>query len=311
MQAVSCISLSDGQETAFPSQSVLCLGNFDGVHAAHRELMKKTLLLRNEKFPSAACAVFCFRVPSSEFLSGAAVPRLCTLEEKLQYFRQMGMEYAFLADFPSIRALTPTLFVEEILKNTCHCVGAVCGFNFAFGQNADGKADMLADMLQAPVIIQSEVCIDGARVSSTRIREYLLMGAPEKAAQMLLRPYSFCAEVVHGKALGHKLGTPTINQFFPSALLIPRHGVYVTDCETDGRIYRGVSNVGLRPTVDNSSSANCETYLLDFSGDLYGKLVRVSFLKFLRPEQAFDSIDTLRAQIQCDVKAARDYQTTL
>ncbi len=309
MQAVSCISLKNGQEPAFPPKSVICLGNFDGVHAAHRELMRKTVALRDEQFPTAACAAFCFRVPSSDYLSKASIPKLCTPEEKLQYFRETGIEYAFLADFPSVRDLSPEQFVTEILKETCHCVGAVCGFNFAFGKNAAGKAGKLSDLLQAPVIIQPEVRMDGTRVSSTHIRNLLQAGETEKAARMLLRHYSFRSEVIHGKALGQKLGTPTINQFFPDGLLIPRHGVYVTDCEVDGKIYRGVSNVGLRPTVDSDTRANCETHLLDFAGDLYGKCVRVSFLAFLRSEQAFGSLDLLRAQIQRDITAARAYRT--
>ena len=307
MQAVCCISLKDGQETAAPSASVICLGNFDGVHIAHRELMKKTVALRDKQFPTAACAAFCFRISSSDYLSSTPIPKLCTLAEKLQYFREMGLEYAFLADFPSVRDLSPQDFVSRVLQETCHCVGAVCGFNFTFGKYAAGKAAQLSELLQAPVIIQSEVRMNGARVSSTHIRGLLQEGKMEQAKQMLLRPYSFQSEVVHGKALGQKLGTPTINQFFPAGLLVPRHGVYVTDCEIDGRIYRGVTNVGLRPTVDHDTQANCETYLLDFAGDLYGASVRISFLSFLRPEQAFDSLASLREQIQRDVEAARTY----
>jgi riboflavin kinase/FMN adenylyltransferase len=135
----------------------------------------------------------------------------------------------------------------------------------------------------------------------------LEVGEVEEANALLTRPYGFEAEVVHGKALGKQWNTPTVNQYFPDGLLIPRHGVYVTENEVDGVCYRGVTNVGVHPTVDQDASVNCETHLLDFAGDLYGKKTKLSFLKFLRPEQKFESADALRAQIFADIEAVRNY----
>ena len=307
MQAIKCISLSTMRKSPSPSASVICLGNFDGVHLAHRELMKKTASLQAEVAPRASRAVFCFDPPTSELLSPTPIPQLTTKEEKLALFREMGMEYAFLADFAAIRDLSPDDFVKLILQGECGCVAAVCGFNYRFGKNADGTGDDLKRLLGAPVFVQNEVLINGETVSSTAIRRYLSDGEVKRANQMLARPYAISAEIIHGKALGQKLGTPTLNQRFPSGILIPRHGVYVTDCEIDGRIYRGVSNVGLRPTVEKTEAANCETYLLDFSGDLYGRTLRVVFRSFIRPEQTFDSLDTLREQIARDIAYARSY----
>lgn len=307
MSAITCISLATMAETATPPESVICLGNFDGVHAAHRELMRQTARLQAERFATASRAVFCFDPPSSDLLSPTPIPHLATREQKLGLFREMGMEYAFLADFCAIRDLSPMEFTEQILHNTCNCVAAVCGFNFRFGKNGDGSSADLHALLHAPVLVCEEITLEGETVSSTAIRRLLTDGNVERANRMLMRPYSICAEIVHGKSLGQKLGTPTINQRIPRGMLIPRHGVYVTDCEIDGKVWRGVSNVGVRPTVESTSSANCETYLLDFSGDLYGKTARISFRAFLRPERTFSSLEELKEQIERNISDARRY----
>ena len=164
-------------------------------------------------------------------------------------------------------------------------------------------------LLGKDVLIQSEVCDgSGETVSSTRIRRLLSNGAVEEAAVLLTRPFSFQAPVVHGKSLGHKIGFPTLNQYFPREILIPKHGVYITDCDVDGHLVRGISNVGVHPTVDRSAAVNCETHLPDFHADLYGTSVTVHFLKFLREEQRFDSIEALTDQIRKDVEAAKHYR---
>lgn len=307
MQAIKCIALEDMRETAIPDSCVICLGNFDGVHAAHRELMRQTASIRATRFPTAVCAVFCFDPPSSDFLASAPIRHLATREEKLELFREMGMNYALLADFSAIRDLSPRAFAEDILRQQCHCVAAVCGFNFRFGKFGAGHGEELEELLGAPVLVREEITLDGETVSSTAIRHHLSQGEVERANRMLMRPYAIRTEVVHGKSLGQKMGAPTINQRFESGMLIPKHGVYVTECEVDGVRYRGVSNIGLRPTVESSDVANCETHLLDFSGDLYGRELSVRFLSFIRPERTFSSVEELQKQIERDVAAARAY----
>ena len=307
MPLLKCISLSDGSVVSPPPASVVCLGNFDGVHLAHRALMQEALRLRKKSFPDAVCGVFCFSNPSSDYLSSAQPAHLSTLEQKAEIFAKIGMEYLFLAHFPDVQALTPAVFVKEILQNECHCVAAVCGFNYRFGKSGGGTPETLQKLLDAPVSVQNEICLNGKTVSSTEIRRLLTNGQAEDAATLLTRPYSFTAEVVHGKSLGHTIGVPTVNQYFPQKMLIPRHGVYITDCKIDGKIYRGVSNVGVHPTVDNDARVNCDTHLLDLSQDLYGKRIQICFLKFLRPEKKFDSLDALCKQLQADIRAAKSY----
>ena len=306
MHKIECIFLETMQRAQPPTESVLCLGNFDGVHLAHRTLLRYAVNVRNEHFPGASTAVFCFYSPSFDYIPSRTIGHLCTLVEKMEIFRQEGIDYVFLADFPSIQHLSPEAFAD-LMKTDCHCVAALCGFNYHFGFHGSGSAQDLGKLTGCPVFVQDEVCLDGKTVSSTRIRQLLTEGRVEEANELLCRPFSFSAEVVHGKALGKRMNAPTINQNMPEKMLIPRHGVYVTDCAFDGLHFMGVTNIGHRPTVDHDFKINCETYLLDFDGDLYGKTVTVSFLKFLRDEKKFECQDALQKQIQQDIFEARAF----
>lgn len=305
MPPIVCLSLKTMQPAEVPSACVLCLGNFDGVHVAHRALMHQAKKLRAHRFSDAACGVFCFDPPSSDFFTDSPA-HLCTREEKLARFYEVGMEYAFLADFSNLREYSPKQFVDEILIEYCHAIAAVCGFNYRFGHKGAGDAKSLAELLDAPVEVCEEYRIDGCTVSSSRIRNHLKNGEAKEATKLLLHPYSLYAPVLHGKALGRTWGFPTVNQQFPKDALVPRHGVYVTDCTLpDGRVVRGVTNVGNRPTVDQNAAINCETHLIDFDGDLYDEALTVSFLHFIRPEQKFESPEALKAQIAKDLQAAK------
>ena len=307
MTPVLCISLATMTPSAPPAASVLCLGNFDGVHLAHQELLNSAKKLRSRFSADTACGVFCFSTSPAEHLTNNPPAYLCTQEQKLEIFRACGMDYAFVADFPSVRDLSPEDFIEEILKKQCNCVGAVCGFNFRFGKQGAGTAELLKEALNAPVEIRDAVLYQGEPISSTRIRKLLLEGDVKQAERLLGRPYSFTAPVIHGKHLGHKLGAPTINQKIPDKLLIPAYGVYVTTCRIEGKSFRAVTNVGVRPTVEENATVNCESYLLDFKGDLYEKNVTLSFLERIRPEKQFSSREELQTQIHRDIEAARSY----
>ena len=308
MSIVECISLNDMSTVTPPASAVLCLGNFDGMHLAHQELIKQAKALRDSRLQDAVCGVFCFRRPSWCFLSHDPPMQLCTLPQKLEAMRKAGAEYVYLADFPAISSLTPNEFLQRILCNSCHAVGAVCGFNYRFGVKGGGNAGDLLDFFGENTSVVGEIQANGQTVSSTRIRTLLKAGDAYRAALLLGRPYALTAPVVHGKALGKKLGAPTVNQFFPNELLIPRHGVYATQCTVDGITYRGVSNVGSHPTVDSNAAVNCETYLIGFCGDLYDRELTVEFLEYLRPEKKFSSPDELALQIQTDIEAAKAWK---
>lgn len=309
MIRLECISLANGQAIKIPEATIVCLGNFDGVHIGHRALLQRANKMRSSDpmLSHASIAVFCFREHPAEFL-GNPRTRLGSAEQKKHAFAEEGMDCLILAEFSDLKDLSPKDFVKDILCARCNCVAAVCGFNYRFGHLGSGTAAELKHLLPAPVAIVEEITENGKTVSSSLIRSLLAQGDVQTAARLLRHPYSFVSRVLHGKQLGRTLGFPTINQSFPHGLQVPLYGVYVTECTTDGACYRGVSNVGVRPTVDQNDTVNCETYLLDFSGDLYGKEVTVAFLEFLRPEQKFASVDALREQIEKDIIRARKYQ---
>lgn len=302
---LECISLCDGKAVPIPSETVICLGNFDGVHMAHRALLQRAISLQKATFPSASVSVFCFREPSWVTLSGNDAIRLSTLEEKIAHFRAMGIEHLFLCDFLQVKDMSPEQFAVEILKNHCHCVAAVCGFNYRFGHYGKGDPSLLRTLLNAPVEVQEEVLFEEKTVSSSYIRALLSDGDIQKANALLCEPYSITSEVVHGKALGRTIGFPTLNQEIPAYKIAPRNGVYLTSCEIDGVTYPGITNIGVHPTVDNGAERNCETHLLDTEINAYGKTATVRFLRFLRPEQKFDSVEALCTQIQADLSLTR------
>ncbi len=301
-----------------PMGSVLCLGNFDGVHRAHAELLAagqslaKTLPPVDNSAPreaSAACGVFCFFRPSGDYFpAGNRKDRhLTTLRDKLALFAEAGMDFAVLCDFPSVRALSPTAFMR-LLTEECGCRGVACGFNFRFGNRAEGGPEMLAAHFgaEASVILPAALWA-GEPVSASRIRTCLQEGDMASATALLGRPYSLTATVTHGKQLGRAIGFPTANQYFPPEILIPAHGVYATLCHTAAGIFPGVSNIGSRPTVDMPCArVNCETHIMGYNGDLYGQRMKVSFLTYLRPETCFASIEELTAAIRRDAEAAAE-----
>ncbi|MBQ9804911.1 MAG: riboflavin biosynthesis protein RibF [Clostridia bacterium] len=305
--SIRCISLQTFQELPISEANILCLGNFDGVHMGHRALLNAAKELQKSRFSHAACGVFCFETLPADSLSLSPPMHLCTLTQKMEYFRDAEMDFVILADFPSMKELSPETFVQQILLRDCHCVSAVCGFNYHYGKNGSGNTETLRQTLPVPVTVVDKVTYMGKTVSSSTIRTLLSEGKVEQAACLLERPYCFCAPVEHGKALGRRLGAPTMNQRFPARMQILHRGVYVTEALIDGIRYRGVTNVGTHPTVDTDAALNCETYLLDFDREIYGVEVELSFLAFLRPEQKFESTEALRAQIAKDIEAAKAF----
>lgn len=281
------------------------IGNFDGVHAGHQKLLS---LAAEKHGDITKSAVFTFSVPTSRIKNGTSL--LTSPEERYPIFRELGIDLLILAEFEDIASLSHERFAEDVLFRQFHVRRVLCGFNFRYGKSALGNAQTLKDTLAAlggTVDIVPPYKIDGHTVSSSEIREALSVGNVRRAHRMLTRPYFVTAEVVHGKQLGRKLGFPTANQCFPSNRLVPKFGVYAVRVRTDTGVYFGVANVGVRPTVEHTVRANCEVYLLDFDGDLYGKNVTTEFLEFLRPERHFSDVNTLKSAVYNDIHAAKQY----
>ncbi len=269
----------------------------------------KAALNASRQDADVLCGAFCFLCPSGDyFLAPDAKPtHLTTLKERVQALKELGAELIWLCDFAAVKNLPAEDFIE-LLRTNCLCVGAVCGYNHRFGLGAKGTPELLIERFGddcAKVLPPLE--LDGAPISSTRIRACLRAGDVEEAARLLGRPYALESRVMHGKSLGRTLGFPTANQVFPADRLVPALGVYAVRCHTPLGVYMGVANVGLRPTVDDPGRVNCETHIIHFSGDLYDKRIKVEFLKFLRSEKKFNSIDDLIAAIGRDAETAAAY----
>lgn len=292
----------------------VALGNFDGVHSAHRALLHRAVRLAKElaKNTPTCSAVWCFDPPSSDFL-GKSQGHLTTREEKLTAFAECGIDYAYLADFSSLRSLSPDHFIDEVLKQHARAVHIVCGYHFRFGVRGSGDTATLQQAFGWDrVDVLPSICLplDGLEtvISASAVRASLAQGDVKNAARLLGRPYSLTAPVAHGKQLGRVLGFPTINQNAPEGKLLPKDGIYVTRCFFDDEMFYGVTNVGHRPTVDGINSIpNCETHILDLDRDLYGKSVTVEFLHRLRNEQKFDTVNSLKNAMMHDIEQARKY----
>ena len=271
----------------------IALGYFDGGHIGHAALLRRTIS-EAERFECES-AVFTF----SHLPTKSGLP-LWDEARRLAFFEEMGVDNVFLASFEDLRTLSPEEFVSSVLMDECCARLALCGFNFRFGYKASGDTALLCSLLPDSIILPPTLH-KGAPVSSTRIRDALAAGDIESATAMLGAPYALSGRVTHGRALGRSLGFPTAN-ITPSATL-PRHGVYKTEVTLDGERYSGLSNVGVRPTVGGKSGARVETYIKDFSGDIYDKTITVSFLSFLREEKRFSSIEELKEQIARDLQA--------
>ena len=307
MPSVRYISLQTEKSSKISEANILCLGNFDGVHFAHRTLLRKAKELQAQKMPNTRVGVFCFETLSTDFLSKNPPKHLTTLDQKLKYFADEDMDFAYIADFSSLQGLSPEEFIKDVLIGQCACKAVVCGYNYRFGKGGAGTYQLIQELFPSNCVIAvPPVYKDGDTVSSTRIREFLKRGKVKEANALLTVPFSITAPVEHGKGLGRHLGAPTFNQTPPTEILIPARGVYLTRCTVDNKDYYGLTNIGTHPTVDVDAALNLETHLFDFEGELYQKDLRVEFLDYIRSEVCFDSKETLQKQIQQDIKTVKE-----
>lgn len=287
----------------------VALGNFDGVHLGHAAILRA---MQNEAAQKELePLLWTFRShPGNELAQKPSVPLLTALPLRLSLLEQTGVETVVLRSFTDdLRSLSPEEFVNQILCEELHAAVAVCGFNYHFGENGRGDSALLKELCAQKgifVVIVPPVTRNGEVISSTAIRTELADGHIEQASQLLGHPFYVRAKVVSGQKLARRLGFPTINQQPEPDCLLPRYGVYITRAVVDGICYKGVTNVGLRPTVDGQS-VTVETNLIGFEGDLYGREIELAFYHFLRPEQKFASVDALAAQVQKDTAATLSY----
>lgn len=288
---------------------VLAIGYFDGVHRGHQAVIKEAIRLAKEL--DARPAVMTFDPHPREVLGQTeAVRYLTPLEEKLELFAKLGIERVFVMKFdPTFAALSKEAFIEDVLI-PLGSKGVVTGFNFTFGHKAAGKAADLASLSKGRFVtrVVNRIELDEGTVSSTRLRQALAEGDLPLVTRALGRPYSFKGFVVDGDKRGRLLGYPTANLQLTASYIIPRRGVYVVRVTYDHESAYGVMNIGVRPTFAGPTPReSLEVHLLDKNSDLYGRVLRVSCLSFLRPEKRFASVDALIDQIGKDKQQAVEW----
>ncbi len=282
------------------------LGYFDCVHAGHLAVISRT---REQALKQGVkCAVMTIDMSGARALGKGGFDILPT-SERLSRIEDAGADVCFMPDFLKLRDLSGEDFVREILEGTFGARTVVCGEDFRFGRGRSCGADELKELCRTrgiEVILEPAAMYGGERISSSRIKKALSDGDMTAAEAMLGRGYGFSLEVYEEKHLARRLGFPTMNQRFPDGIVCPRFGVYYSRAYVGEWALPAVSNIGVRPTVGDENRVTLETHILDFSGELYGKSVRVELKKFLRGEKKFADADELRRAVENNIRQARE-----
>jgi len=299
----------------------LTIGNFDGVHRGHRALLERVRDAARER--GLRACVLTFEPHPREFFAarnpGLQAPtRIATLRDKLQALSDAGIDAACVVHFNDrFASLAPSEFIRRILGDGLRTRWLLIGDDFRFGARRQGDFAALkeaAGPLGFEVHSMPTVADAGLRISSSAVRAALARGQLDEAAHLLGRPYAISGHVVHGRKLGRELGFPTLNVRIPHGrpalagiFVVKVHGL----TGQGGAPLAGVASLGTRPAVETAGAPLLETHVLDWAGHAYGKLVRIEFLRKLRDEAHYDSLDALTTQIRLDADQARAHFATL
>jgi riboflavin kinase/FMN adenylyltransferase len=289
------------------SQPVLALGNFDGVHRGHRKILERVRRVADERGATSVVMTFDPH-PPRVVRPDKAPPLLMTKSQKLEAIEQAGVHGAAIVRFtPEMSRWEPEMFVRTVLVDWLHVAEVWVGANFLFGHDRTGNFTLLR-VLGSRYGFRAEK-IDPVRykefvVSSTRVRRLVSEGRVDEAGALLGHAYSLDGTVVRGDQRGRTIGFPTANLCTENELL-PPHGVYATTIRIRDIVHASVTNIGVRPTVDNSGRTTIETHIFKFDRDVYGAPVRLGFVQRIRDERAFETLEQLQAQIAADCTRAR------
>ena len=290
--------------------TILTIGTFDGVHLGHRKIIERLNELKAQENGNTALLTF-FPHPRRVITNGNAVKMLTTMDEKIMLLEKSGLDNLIIEPFTEAFSQIPAAeFVSEILVKKLGVKKLVIGYDHQFGKNREGNYAQLQKLGKKYGFTLEQIPvqdIEDITISSTKIRTALEQGAIETANRLLGYPYMLTGKVVKGEGIGKKIQYPTINLHIKETYkLIPKAGVYIVKLPIDNRVYYGIMNIGNRPTL-NGKQRTIEIHILDFSGDLYEKTIRIFLLKRLRDEQKFESLQALTAQIQKDELTARNW----
>ena len=288
---------------------VATIGTFDGVHRAHQAIMAQ-VRERAARYGVPSTVIFFEPHPREFFMGDKAPAKLMRMRDKVEALARENIDQVVCLHFNrDLRSMEAPTFVERVLVNGLGVKALIVGDDFRFGSQGKGDADLLR-MSEGKhgfeVIDTATLEYQGRRISSTWVREALDQGDFLLAEALLGRRYAISGKVIHGEKLGRQLGVPTANVNLKRQRA-PLSGVFIVEVIVDGERLPGVANVGVRPTVGDLEKPLLEVHLLDWEGDLYGRRIRVEFLRKVREEQQFDGFDALLARIKADIREAKDY----
>lgn len=284
-------------------KTAVALGIFDGVHRGHRRVLERAF-----SHPELKRAIFTFNTHTVDS-KGKDYKMLITDSFKKKLLERAGADYIYSPDFYELKMMPAEDFARDILKGVLHAEVAVCGEKFRFGHNALGDSEALTKYGKKygfKVEIVERLDDNGTRISSSLIRRLVSEGDIAKANKLLGYSYGYSLEVIHGNEIGRTWDFPTINQQIPNGLILPRFGVYVSCVHIGNRLYTGVTNIGVKPSIERDIKPLAETFIVDFEGDLYGQEIEIELFEFIRPEKKFDSLDELKAEIKRNTEYAKE-----
>lgn len=291
-----------------PEGQVIAIGDFDGVHLGHREVISRAI--ERARLLGVPAAIMTFDPHPREVLGKAQYSKILTpIAEKMRLFAELGVDQVYIVHFtPELARVSP----EDYYKNMLYPLKPrviVVGFDFTFGHRGQGTAETLAKLAKAGESIEviAPHNMDGEKISSTLIREQLHLGRLERVKPLLGRHYRIQGKVVKGEGRGRKIGYPTANLEPLDRYVIPRQGVYAVRVYLDGETLKGVMNIGIKPTFheDEEQPPTLEVHILDRNEDLYGRTLEIEFAAYLRPEMKFSSVEMLIEQIAKDAQRAK------
>ena len=286
--------------------SVIALGNFDGVHKGHMELINKAVARADDL--NIKSSILLFNEHTDNLIKVGKKDIITTNQTKFEILENLGVDIIYLINFTrEFMAYTPKMFLKDFLADNLKIRGVVVGYDYTYGFKKSGDVDFLLENkdLFDTIDVINQISSHGEKISSTLIRNLIEEGKIKEANELLSRPYKLIGEIIHAKGLGKKMGYPTANLKLIDNFVIPQYGVYDTDIIINGERFKASTNIGTNPTVEHDG-IKIEAHILDFDRDIYGEIVELELLDFVRPELKFDSIEELFDQIAKDVLVTRN-----
>lgn len=287
-------------------ESIIALGNFDGVHRGHIELIKKAV--ENAKKLNKKSSLLIFEEHTDNIIKMGKKNIITTNDTKFKILEELGVDLVYLIKFTKeFMSYSPMEFLKDFLIENLKIIGVVVGYDYTFGYKKSGDTKFLLDNkdLFESIDVIEQISFNGEKISSTLIRNLIEDGNIKDANYLLSRPYKLIGKVIHAKGLGKKMGYPTANLELIDNFVIPKYGVYDSDIYVNGKKFKASTNIGTNPTVEHDG-IKIEAHILDFDEDIYGEIVELELIDFIRPELKFDNVKDLFDQIAKDVLVTKN-----